>query len=235
MEHFQNEEVSVFEGHNRRLLPYVALQALDQLNAGVIVTDSCVGVVDINSVAESIVLLQDGLLIRNDKLFARREFETMKLAKLVARATAAGRLGVAGCMLVGRRNGLNPYVLRIAPLRTSIVAHRRLALIVVVNPEQHSPSESDLAEFFGLSPAEARLAVALLTGKTLADVAANTGVRITTLRTQLTSIMRKAGAHRQSNLIRILSSTGIGSLSCLVGAVDAALGDLQFSLVFAGI
>src|SRR5215468_4577122 len=92
MEALQNEELSVFEGHNRRLLSSVALQALDQLNTGVIVTDSCVGVIDINSVAESIVQLQDGLLIRNGRLCARREFETIKLAKLVATATEAGRL-----------------------------------------------------------------------------------------------------------------------------------------------
>jgi DNA-binding CsgD family transcriptional regulator len=212
------------------------MQALDQLNAGVIVTDGCVEVIDINRTAKSIVRLQDGLLIQNDRLCARRVFETTKLTKLVTGVTAVAKLGpAAGRMLVARLDGLSPYVLTIAPLRTDMVVDRRLALIVVVDPEQHTPSEKDLAGFFGLSRAEARLAVALLTGKTLADIAAGTGVRITTVRTQLASIMRKTGTQRQSDLIRILSSTGIGSLSCLVGWLDTALEALQIPLSLAGI
>jgi DNA-binding CsgD family transcriptional regulator len=166
-----------------------------------------------NRAAESIVQLDDGLNIREGRLCARRAFETAKIAKLIGGATAEAKLG-AGRMLVGRYVGLPPYVLTVAPLRTNMaVDDRRLALIVVVDPQRHSPSEEDLAEFFGLSPAEARLAAALLTGKTLAQIAAGTGIRITTLRTQLGSILRKVGAERQSDLIRILSSTGIETVS----------------------
>ena len=90
--------------------------------------------------------------------------------------------------------------------------------MVVVDPQRHSPAAEDLAEFFGLSPAEARLVAALLTGKTLAQIAAVTGVRITTLRTQLGSILRKVGAERQSDLIRILSNPG-DRYSVLLGRV----------------
>jgi DNA-binding CsgD family transcriptional regulator len=232
---FQIKELSVYKAHDGSWMSSVAVQALDHLNAGTVVTDSCVEVIDINPAAESIVRLQDGLLIRNDRLCARRVFETTRLTKLVAGVTAAGKPRPAAVrMLVAGCKGLSPYVLTIAPLRTHmVVGERRLALIVVVDPDQHSPSEKDLAEFFGLSRAEARLAAALLTGKTVAHVAANTGVRVTTLRTQLRSIMRKAGAQRQSDLIRILSSTGIGSLSCLVGWLDAGLEVLQIPVSFA--
>jgi DNA-binding CsgD family transcriptional regulator len=206
---------SFAEVHSRRWMSSVAAQALDQLNAGVIVTDSRAEVIEINRAAESIVQLADGLLIRNDRLCARRAFETTRVTKLIAGAAPGGQLAAAaGRMLIGRCDGLPPYVLTVAPLRTDIaVDDRRFALIIVVDPQQHSPSEKDLAEFFGLSPAEARLAAALLTGKTLSQIAASTGVRITTLRTQLGSILRKVGAERQSDLIRILSSTGIGSVS----------------------
>jgi DNA-binding CsgD family transcriptional regulator len=136
-------------------------------------------------------------------------------------------------MLVGRCDGLPPYVLTIAPLRAdTTLDDRRFALIIVVDPQRHSPSGKDLAEFFGLSPAEARLAAALLTGKTLSQIAANTGVRITTLRTQLGSILKKVGAERQSGLIRILSSTGIGSVSLSVGGFNIAEAVTQMPLWF---
>jgi DNA-binding CsgD family transcriptional regulator len=222
--------------HNRRRRAPVALGALNQLRAGVIIADNRGQVIEVNRAAESIVRLEDGLNIHNGRLCARRTFETAKIGKLIAGATAGAKSGAAvGRMLVGRGDSLPPYVLTIAPLRTDMaVDDRRLALIVVVDPQRHSPSEQDLAEFFGLSPAEARLAAALLTGKTLSQIAAVTGVRITTLRTQLGSILRKVGAERQSDLIRILSSTGIGTVSFSAGWLNLAEAVAQIPLWLPG-
>jgi DNA-binding CsgD family transcriptional regulator len=177
------------------------------------------------------------LLIRNDRLCARRAFETGKVTKLIAGATVEGRSAAsAGRMLIGRYDGLPAYVLSVAPLRIGLaVDNRRFAMVVIVDPAGHSPSEKDLAEFFGLSPAEARLAATLLTGKTLSEIAASTGTRITTLRTQLGSILRKVGVRRQFDLVRILSSTGIGSVSLSAGWFDIAAAVVQLPLSLAAI
>ena len=52
-----------------------------------------------------------------------------------------------------------------------------------------------------------------MTGKTLRNVSSASGVRITTLRTQLSSILRKVGVKRQTELIRVLASIrAVGSL-----------------------
>jgi DNA-binding CsgD family transcriptional regulator len=82
-------------------------------------------------------------------------------------------------------------------------------MIVLADPDQQSPSERDVAEFFGLSPAESRLVIALLAGKKLGEVAIDFGVQITTLRTQLSSILRKTGVTRQVDLIRLLSNVPV--------------------------
>jgi hypothetical protein len=116
-----------------------------------------------------------------------------QMAKLIAGATEDKSRVAAGRILIGRRDGLPPYVLTVTPLRANLVADdRRLAMIAVVDPARHFPSESDLSEFFGLSPAEARVAAALLTGKTLSNIAAGLGVQITIVRTQLRSICGKS-------------------------------------------
>ena len=60
---------------------------------------------------------------------------------------------------------------------------------------------------FGLSPAECRLAVALADGKKLSEIARQSGLKITTLRTQLSAVLKKVGVERQTDLIRVLSST----------------------------
>jgi hypothetical protein len=91
------------------LISAVSTQALDHLAAGVIVTNSCAGVIQINRAAESIVRLEDGLLIRNGQLCAGRVFETARVAKLIAGATAEDNSGAAAArMLVGRSDVSTP-------------------------------------------------------------------------------------------------------------------------------
>jgi DNA-binding CsgD family transcriptional regulator len=212
------------------------MQAIDQLNTGIIITESGAKVLEINQPAQSIVQLEDGILIREDRLLARRAFESTKLAQLISGATAEPEpCAIAGRMLIGRCDSLPAYVLSVAPLGSGLaVNERRLALVVVVDPVRHAPSDTDLAEFFGLSRAEARLAAALLTGKTLAEIAAASGIRITTVRTQLTSTLRKVGAERQADLVRILSSTGMGLVSLLSAWFKMAGAVPQIRLWFTG-
>jgi DNA-binding CsgD family transcriptional regulator len=93
----------------------------------------------------------------------------------------------------------------VAPLRGDLtIDGRPLAIVIATDPDARSVSASDLADCFGLSPAESRLA--LMTGKKLADIAVVFGVQITTLRTQLSSILRKTGVKRQIDLIRVLTT-----------------------------
>jgi DNA-binding CsgD family transcriptional regulator len=55
-----------------------------------------------------------------------------------------------------------------------------------------------VAEFFSLSPAESRLAGALMKGRRLSEIAHGNGVEITTLRTQLSSVLRKVDVSARS-------------------------------------
>jgi DNA-binding CsgD family transcriptional regulator len=220
--------------HNRRSSPSVALRALDQLCAGVIVTDNTGLVIETNRAAEAIVQLGDGLLIREGSLSARRVFETARVAKLIAAATEEPSRAADGRMVIGRGDGLPPYVLAVMPLDAAPVDDKRLAMIIIVDPARYVPTEKDLADLFGLSSAEARVAAALMTGKSLASIGATAGVQITTVRTQLRSILRKVGVKRQCDLVRILSNTGISSsIPLSAWWFNTALAAAQISVNFA--
>jgi DNA-binding CsgD family transcriptional regulator len=221
------------EIHSRRSMSSIALRALDQLCAGVIVTDNSGLVIEMNRAAEAIGQLGDGVLIREGRLCARRVFETARLAKLIAGATEEQSRAAGGRMVIGRCDGLPPYVLAVLPLHAGPVDDRRFAMIIVVDAARYVPSEKDLADLFGLSPAEARVAAALMTGKSLTDIAATSRVQITTVRTQLRYILRKVGVKRQFDLVRVLSSTGIGSsIPLSVWWFDAALVAAQIQVNF---
>jgi DNA-binding CsgD family transcriptional regulator len=62
-----------------------------------------------------------------------------------------------------------------------------------------------LMDFFGLSSAEARLARALCHGDSLEDYARDEGLRLPTVRTQLSATFKKTGTKRQAALVRLIA------------------------------
>jgi DNA-binding NarL/FixJ family response regulator len=185
-----------------------AWHALDQLAAAVIITDREARVVGVNRAGDDLLSRGHALSVRQGKLYAARSFETARLTALINVAAVPDKLEPAiGRMLVRRREFDLSYVLTVTRLAAELsVFDRPLAMVLATAPEQRLPGAGDLAELFGLSPAESRLAVALTAGKKLPDIAVAAGVRITTLRTQLSSILKKVGAERQADLVRILTS-----------------------------
>ena len=79
-----------------------------------------------------------------------------------------------------------------------------MALIIVVDPEARCPKADDLSAYFGLSFAESRLAIQLMSGKPLGAVAAESGASKATLRSQLRSILKKIKVERQADLFLVL-------------------------------
>ena len=199
------------ELHNLGWKSSVALRALDQLGAAVIIADSDGRMIQANRAAERVLQRGDGLRIQNGKLRALDVSESAGLEAAIAAAAVEPKTPAAiGRMRVRRHDGRLPYVLTVAPLAADLTGFGRpLAMIVFTDPDECSLSDGNLAEFFGLSPAESRLAVALLAGKKLSEVAMEFGVQITTLRTQLSSILRKTGVTRQIDLIRLLSNVPV--------------------------
>jgi DNA-binding NarL/FixJ family response regulator len=173
----------------------------------VVFTDGSGRIIETNQAGEAILRRGDGLTMRSGQICARRNFETSKLAHLIANATA-GESGLpAGCMLIARDGGLPAYVVRVAPVRARSVGYPLpVAMILVSTPDENFVSERELADLFGLSPAESRLALALAQGKRLTGLVSEFGVQISTLRTQLSSILRKCEVERQTDLIRLIAS-----------------------------
>ena len=62
-----------------------------------------------------------------------------------------------------------------------------------------------LMDFFGLSGAEARLARAICHGDSVEEYARDQGLRLPTVRTQLSSIFNKTGTQRQAALVRLIA------------------------------
>ena len=180
---------------------------LNDLDAGAIFTDAHGRMIEANRAGEEILRAGDALTIHEGQICARRNFETAKLSALIANATAPEKGRSAGCMLVARDGGRPALIVRVAPVGAGQAGYGvPFALILVSAPSENLVSESELAELYGLSPAESRLAVALVRGRKMTEIVADFGVQITTLRTQLSAILKKCDVERQSDLVRLIAN-----------------------------
>lgn len=81
--------------------------------------------------------------------------------------------------------------------------------MLILTPQQSSqPADSLwLGSMFDLTPAEARVASALMTGAALESIATQHRVSLGTVRTQLRAIYEKTCTHRQAQLVALLHAT----------------------------
>jgi DNA-binding CsgD family transcriptional regulator len=98
-----------------------------------------------------------------------------------------------------------------APLRVLVApidsagAAREAAVWILASHSPRLPDPRLLAVLFGLSHAEARLALRLLAGQTPQECAREAGVGVATVRSQLHSMFAKTGARRQAELVALLA------------------------------
>ena len=83
-----------------------------------------------------------------------------------------------------------------------------LALFLALPGEEPPLEPQTVRDLFGLTTAEARLAVILTQGLSLVEAAQRLGITHNTAKTQLRAIFAKTGARRQSQLVSILAATG---------------------------
>ena len=85
---------------------------------------------------------------------------------------------------------------------------------------------------FGLTPAEARLALHLVAGETLRSAAVKLSITYETARSQLKNIFKKVGTHRQAELVMVILTAlpGCGSLGSqeqISGVIEQIAGPNQ--------
>jgi DNA-binding CsgD family transcriptional regulator len=109
------------------------------------------------------------------------------------------------------------FVVHLLPLRRAahdiFAGADTLVLATPIVPSKLVPSANLLNTLFDLTPAEARLAMDLADGLTLAESASRHAVTVKTSRTYLERVFRKTGTRRQSQLVNMLKTVQAPSIS----------------------
>jgi DNA-binding CsgD family transcriptional regulator len=184
---------------------------MDRMLVGTVVLDEKGAVMSTNSVADAILAEKDGIRIGQCGLhvdFPAEERKLQRLVKLALSAPGGTTPAVSEAMSVTRRSGrasLGVLVRPIPPGEWSEDTHRPSAVAFIRDPESKSHLSQELIrDLFGLTAAEATLALLLAKGLTLDEAAAELGIRKNTSRAHLRSIFAKTGVRRQTTLVHLL-------------------------------
>jgi DNA-binding CsgD family transcriptional regulator len=183
--------------------------ALNMLATGVVFLGTGGEIVLLNKRAEELLNCKDGLLLAQGKLRAGGCSESVGLQAMIGIALQTGNgrgFGAGGTILISRETG-RPLSLTVAPLRgfNATLSQRSAAVVFISDPDRDLEFPADLLQrCYGLTPAEARLAMALLEGHSLKEVADTLCVTHNTAKSQLKCIFLKTQVKRQGELIRLL-------------------------------
>lgn len=200
---------------------------LDVLQIAVVVFDAAGGLVFANEVARRMLEQEAGLRIESGRLRGAPEDVTALLALARECAAASQEDRPPRCARLAREDRA-PLIVSLSALRLEEDGDMQsLALGVIHDPEARiSLHPGELAERYGLTPAEGRIAAGIGDGKVPKVIARELDIGLTTVRTHLKSIYAKLGVRNANELIALLR--GFVFHRPLQGAVDgrgAALAD----------
>jgi len=194
------------------------LAALDALAAGILVVDAQMHVQVANAAAE--IMMAGGLAIRSVRNGARQAMaaalhhEDNNALRALVRATALGG-SAGGAVRLRDPEGGAALAALVSPLPRRLldrpaelggrVAGQALILLRDLTARQEPLRARLLQDLFGLTRAEAEVACALAGGAPKSAVAAKRGSQVSTVRTQVRSVLEKTGAANLRDLERLLS------------------------------
>jgi DNA-binding CsgD family transcriptional regulator len=165
-------------------------------------------IVSLNPQATTILAAGDGLSVRNDKLAVSEPADAERLQHALRLATKTEpRQGQ--WFAIARRKQSTPLLVSVIPATIPAaldpLCGGPFALLILQDMTHQRVSRSaQLQVIYRLTPAETRLAEALLENDTIESYALKNDISRNTVRTHLASLFAKTGAKRQAELIRTL-------------------------------
>jgi DNA-binding CsgD family transcriptional regulator/PAS domain-containing protein len=202
--------------------------ALEAVALGVVLLDTSLRVSFVNERARTIFRRADGLRLEHGRVTAATWDENRRLHEILRSAARAVRgLSTApgSYLAVSQPSGAPMLQLLITPMRVRflLVPYAPRVLLLIGGGRQRAVSTMALSALFGLTPKEAALVAALLSGLTLSKAASRLGITYNTARWHLKAVFQKTGTNQQSALIQLVS--GVVAQSSIESTPRSVRGD----------
>ncbi|MBD0788346.1 hypothetical protein HUO09_18470 [Vibrio sp. Y2-5] len=184
----------------------------NQLSMGVLILSTKQRLIWANSTLQLELSARNLISLNNDKLEFKNRTDQQVFYRCVNDAlsmkpSASRQLGILNSygikpIQIGvMRMTLNNHLIR------QFGANEDCVIVFFSPPTCHELSYAEIQTLFGLTQAEAHLAIAIAKGQSLNDYAHHKGITVGTVRTQLKSIFQKMGINRQPELTNQLVSS----------------------------
>lgn len=184
---------------------YKATFAFDRFLVGVVIVDEDGSVRLMNKEAERIVGENDGFGIVQGILKGTASKQTAKLHQAIEKAFEEEELDEI--VSFPRNSGGRPYLVLVPGQRFSTDERPDAVVLLVIDTEQRTKVSGDtLVRLYNLTPSETRVALMLIDGKRLDQIAEELEVAQTTVVFHLKNLFRKTETNRQADLVRVLLS-----------------------------
>lgn len=184
------------------------MEVIEVTRHGIVIVGPGAKVVHVNSAAEQILRLGDGLCIRSGSIEATLTSTNEHLGRCLTGALVEQRSGSRSgdSWACSRPSGKRPYVIHVLPLAVaSNEPSAAKALVMIIDPEQElEPPKMLMRRLFGLTNAEADVALRAMRGDGLRPIAADLALSRATVNTHLQHVFDKTGTHRQAELVHLL-------------------------------
>jgi len=183
-------------------------QCTDMQPFGCLLLDDTGWVIQMNCAAGEMVGSGDGLRIVDGRLHALRAADDALLARWLGEVMSHDVSSGPEFFSVPRRSGRPPYALFTSrtEARHSVFTGRlpHLRLVIVDSDRGKYVPREVLRALYQLTETESRVAWQLASGDSLEQAAERLGMAHSTVRHHLERIFVKTGAHRQSDLVRLV-------------------------------
>jgi DNA-binding CsgD family transcriptional regulator len=202
-----------------RIEAYRALQRaeygmLDKLSVGVILLDRRSRIIYANAAAVSLASDEGPLRLRNEIVTTHSAPHSQRLGELIRMALLGAP---AGAMSVPRPSDGHLVTIVVSSVRGRDVGRfadldmpDAAVLLFVVDPTNRAGVPLPwIIDAYGLTFAEAKVALAASSGLTIPEAATQLGLSPNTIKTHLRRVFAKTGTGRQAELARLMASIGL--------------------------
>lgn len=191
---------------------------MDRLDQGVLFVDAAARLIFANRAGEAALSAGEGLRQASGVLQGGSLAESAALHGAISACAEPSAADGANRFVSLSRGGRPPLSIRVAPapgLSPPWLGGRRpAAILCVTDPETGwTPATQELRSRFGLTRAQAALALEILNGDGIQAAADRLSIARATARTHLAQIFEKTGTQRQAELVRLLLSSGLSMRS----------------------
>ncbi len=196
-----------------RLQQDALLNGLDRLVIGIILYDFNARPVYINPTAASIIKTHPALALIDNELVLSDEEANKNLHEAIlntAKVEPEDTWKQSIAIGVKHADSVAPLPLLITPMHAHLLTSKlsyegaRVA-VFLSDPNQQQPiSVDNLVSVYSLTPSEAQVAISIVNGQSIDEIAKNSSHSVHTIRCHLKATFKKMGVSRQSELIKLL-------------------------------